>query len=57
MKLHLSPDVAAFRARPSSPRAGEAAFVIQVPDALIPVDAGSVSWSIVDERGSAVKLS
>lgn len=57
LKLHLSPNVAAFRARANSPKAGEAVFVIQAPDSLLPSDGGSVNWSIVDENGSAVQLS
>jgi hypothetical protein len=57
LKLHLSPNVAAFRARSNSPKAGEAVFVVQAPDSLLPSDSGSVSWSIVDENGTAVRLS
>jgi hypothetical protein len=57
LKLHLSPNVATFRARASSPKAGESVFVIQAPDGLLPSDGGSINWSIVDENGSAVQLS
>jgi hypothetical protein len=55
--LHLSPSVAAFRARSSSPKAGEAVFVIQAPDGLIPTDGSSVNWSVVDENGQRVNFS
>lgn len=57
-KLYLTPSVAAFRGRATSPKAGESVFVIEAPDALIPTGGGgSVNWSIVDENGASVRLS
>lgn len=55
-KLHLSPNVAMFRSRATSLRAGEAVFVVQVPDGTIPADGSSVSWNVVDENGSSVNF-
>lgn len=55
--LHLTPSVSAFRSRTSSPKAGEAVFVLQAPDALIPAGGGIVSWSVTDENGSSVNFS
>lgn len=55
--LFLSPDIKAFRARTASPKAGEAAFVLQVPDGLLPpADGSGASWSARDEAGTAVRL-
>jgi hypothetical protein len=56
--VHLSENVRGFRSRSSSPKAGEAAFVLQVPAGLLPdsSSSGSASWSLVDDQGTAVKL-
>jgi hypothetical protein len=55
--LHLTPSVVAFRSRTSSPKAGEAVFVLQAPGGLIPADGASVSWNVIDENGSSVSFS
>eukprot|EP00775_Hariotina_reticulata_P008887 gene8887-9065_t len=57
--LYLSPDVKAFRSRSSTPKAGEAAFVIQVPDALLPSssqEANDSSYTLIDEQGQRIQL-
>jgi len=57
--LYLSPDVKSFRGRSVSPKAGEAAFVIQVPDALLPnpQEANGSSYTLIDEQGQRIQLS
>lgn len=54
--LYLTPYVKGFRSRSSSPKAGEAVFVLQVPARLLPTDGSSGSWSIADASGAPVKL-
>jgi hypothetical protein len=54
--VHLSEDVRGFRSRSSSPKAGESAFVLQVPAGFVPDSGSSASWSLVDDQGAAVKL-
>jgi hypothetical protein len=53
--VHLSENVRGFRSRSSSPKAGESAFVLQVPSGLLPDDGGA-SWTLTDDAGTAVRL-
>jgi hypothetical protein len=53
--VHLSENVRGFRSRSSRPKAGEAAFVLQVPAGLL-ADNGGASWTLTDEAGTAVQL-
>lgn len=54
--LHLSENVKGFRSRSSSPKAGEAAFVLQVQPGLLPDGGSGASWTLTDDQGAAVKL-
>ncbi|KAF6266395.1 coth protein-domain-containing protein [Scenedesmus sp. NREL 46B-D3] len=54
--LHLSEAVRGFRGRSSSPKAAEAAFVLQVPSGLLPDSSAAASWSLTDDQGTAVRL-
>lgn len=54
--LHLSPAVRSFRGRSDSPKAGEAVFVLQVPQELLAEQGKSSSYVLRDAAGNNVKL-
>lgn len=57
--MYLSPNLPAFRTRPTSPKGGEGLLAVQAPAALLAAAAagGQGGWTIKDAAGSEISQS